>query len=142
MLPTMEDKKSPCPAPSYRFDAVLIEIEACAEAIEWVGDWDLALSWEKCHRGDWMYFLFSKVIDSRLEMEGLLIQLNGELGAGESIVNLFTLCEWAGMWSVNTPVEELNKGILRNLHDVANAMRTIVDLGELERAVAAKAELL
>jgi len=36
---------------------LLIKLEACREAIEWVGDKDLKEAWETCHRGDWMLWL-------------------------------------------------------------------------------------
>jgi len=36
---------------------LLIKLDACQEAIEWVGDKDLKEAWETCPRGDWMLWL-------------------------------------------------------------------------------------
>ncbi len=35
----------------------LIEMDACEEAIMWVGDKNLEQAWNDCHRGDWMLWL-------------------------------------------------------------------------------------
>lgn len=36
---------------------LLADMNACTEAIEWVGDRDLQKAWEECERGDWMLWL-------------------------------------------------------------------------------------
>lgn len=36
---------------------LLTDMNACTEAIEWVGDRDLQKAWEECERGDWMLWL-------------------------------------------------------------------------------------
>ena len=40
------------------FRDFLISIEACQEAIDWVGDMDPETAWVTCRRGDWMEWLF------------------------------------------------------------------------------------
>jgi len=48
------------------FKQVLEEINACSEALEWVGDRTLEQAWNDCHRGDWMLWLaHKKGVDSR-----------------------------------------------------------------------------
>jgi len=39
----------------------LIEMDACEEAIMWVGDKNLEQAWNDCHRGDWMLWLAAKI---------------------------------------------------------------------------------
>lgn len=39
----------------------LLEMNACREAVEWVGDRDLATAWAECERGDWMLWLVSRL---------------------------------------------------------------------------------
>lgn len=36
---------------------LLTDMNACTEAIEWVGDRDLQKAWEECERADWMLWL-------------------------------------------------------------------------------------
>lgn len=36
---------------------LLTYMNACTEAIKWVGDRDLQKAWEECERGDWMLWL-------------------------------------------------------------------------------------
>jgi hypothetical protein len=45
----------------------LSSINACAEAIQWVGERDLQTAWNECPRGDWMLWLYvrSKNVDQR-----------------------------------------------------------------------------
>lgn len=44
----------------------LKEIEACKEAIEWVGYKTLEQAWNECERGDWMLWLaYKKNVDHR-----------------------------------------------------------------------------
>lgn len=43
------------------FKDKLIELNACKSAITWVGDKTLTEAWEKCERGDWMLWLYSKL---------------------------------------------------------------------------------
>ena len=42
------------------FKEQLIQQGACAPAVEWVGDRDIATAWAECPRGDWMLWLESK----------------------------------------------------------------------------------
>lgn len=45
----------------------LADLHACADAIAWVGDRDLAAAWAECPRGDWMLWLASRMgVDRRL----------------------------------------------------------------------------
>lgn len=39
----------------------LLKMEACSEAIEWVGDRDLATAWRECVEGAWMWWLLQKI---------------------------------------------------------------------------------
>jgi len=39
----------------------LIEMGACSEAVDWVGDKTLAEAWATCERADWMLWLVSKI---------------------------------------------------------------------------------
>ena len=41
-----------------KFKEYLININACREAIDWVGDMDPETAWVTCRRGDWMEWLF------------------------------------------------------------------------------------
>jgi len=43
------------------FREQLVEMDACAEAVEWVGDKTLAEAWATCERADWMLWLVSKI---------------------------------------------------------------------------------
>ena len=36
-----------------KFKALLKSLRACAEAVKWVGDRDLAAVWNECERADW-----------------------------------------------------------------------------------------
>jgi hypothetical protein len=38
----------------------LIEMNACQEAVEWVGDRTFEQAWDECDRGDWMLWLAQK----------------------------------------------------------------------------------
>jgi hypothetical protein len=38
----------------------LIELDACAEALEWAGDKTWEEIYNTCHRGDWLLWLFAK----------------------------------------------------------------------------------
>ena len=40
---------------------LLNKLNACSEAIEWVGDKSLEQAWNTCHRGDWMLWLYKKL---------------------------------------------------------------------------------
>lgn len=42
------------------FREELTKIDACKEAIEWVGDRTLEQAWNECERGDWMLWLAQK----------------------------------------------------------------------------------
>jgi len=39
----------------------LIEMDACAEAVEWVGEKTMAEAWATCERADWMLWLVGKI---------------------------------------------------------------------------------
>ena len=43
------------------FHDKLIELGACEEAIQWVGDRTLEEAWTDCHRGDWMLWLADEI---------------------------------------------------------------------------------
>jgi len=43
------------------FKQQLIEMKACQEAIDWVGERTIQQAWKDCHRGDWMLWLLEKV---------------------------------------------------------------------------------
>jgi len=38
-------------------NTTLTEMNACPEAVEWVGDMSLRQAWRRCKRGDWMLWL-------------------------------------------------------------------------------------
>ena len=40
----------------------LKELNACSEAREWVGDKSLKKAWERCKRGDWMFWYYFKEV--------------------------------------------------------------------------------
>jgi hypothetical protein len=40
---------------------LLASIDACSEAVQWVGDRDLKTAWSECDRGDWMLWLCVKM---------------------------------------------------------------------------------
>ena len=40
----------------------LVEMNACREAIEWVGDRDLVTAWMTCQRADWMLWLAARLL--------------------------------------------------------------------------------
>jgi hypothetical protein len=44
-----------------KFREQLIAMNACNEAVEWVGDKTLAQAWNTCKRGDWMGWLLAKL---------------------------------------------------------------------------------
>jgi len=48
------------------FKDKLIELGACKEAIEWVGDKTLQESWGTCPRGDWMLWLHAKLFPEKV----------------------------------------------------------------------------
>jgi hypothetical protein len=39
---------------------LLIELDACVEAIDWAGDMTVQEAWDACPRGDWMLWFYSK----------------------------------------------------------------------------------
>ena len=39
----------------------LTSMNACPEAVEWVGDKNLKTAWAECERGDWMLWLMGRV---------------------------------------------------------------------------------
>ena len=39
----------------------LIEMGACSEAVDWVGDKTLAEAWATCERADWMLWLVTRI---------------------------------------------------------------------------------
>lgn len=50
-----------------RFDnkellALLNKLDACQRAVRWVGDRDLARTWEECERGDWLLWLAGRMV--------------------------------------------------------------------------------
>lgn len=45
---------------------LLIKLNACHKAIEWVGDKSLEEAWNTCHRGDWMLWLYHKMYPNNL----------------------------------------------------------------------------
>jgi len=50
-----------------KFKEQLEDLNACEEAVEWVGDRDLKTAWEECVRGDWMLWLAARLkVDSKL----------------------------------------------------------------------------
>jgi len=50
-----------------KFKEQLEDLNACEEAVEWVGDRDLKTAWEECARGDWMLWLAARLkVDRKL----------------------------------------------------------------------------
>jgi hypothetical protein len=49
--------------PEEQFRDILIEMEACDEAITWIGNKTLKEAWEQCERADWMMWLLIKMLD-------------------------------------------------------------------------------
>ena len=47
------------------FAEQLCDINACQEAIDWVGDRDAETAWRECERGDWMLWLAGRVADRK-----------------------------------------------------------------------------
>jgi len=43
------------------FREQLVAMDACAEAVEWVGDKTLAEAWATCERADWMLWLVTRI---------------------------------------------------------------------------------
>ena len=43
------------------FREQLVEMDACAEAVEWVGEKTMAEAWATCERADWMLWLVGKI---------------------------------------------------------------------------------
>lgn len=39
-----------------KFKDELEKLDACSDAVGWVGNMDLSESWQKCERGDWNNF--------------------------------------------------------------------------------------
>ena len=39
---------------------LLLKLDACPEAIKWVGDKTLQEAWDTCKRGDWMLWLYAR----------------------------------------------------------------------------------
>ena len=55
------------------FKEQLIKIEACPDAIEWVGDRTLEQAWNECKRGDWMlWFAWHKVSKRKIVLAASL----------------------------------------------------------------------
>ncbi len=50
-----------------KFKDELEKLDACSDAVGWVGNMDLSESWQKCERGDWMLWYLKKteVVDLR-----------------------------------------------------------------------------
>ena len=46
----------------------LEELNACSEAIEWVGDKSLKKAWRRCKRGDWMHWYYFKEVGFTKEL--------------------------------------------------------------------------
>ena len=44
-----------------KFKQLLRELDACQEAIDWVGDKTIEQAVEQCDRGDWFRWLASKI---------------------------------------------------------------------------------
>lgn len=40
---------------------LLTDMNACTEAVEWVGDRDLQKAWKECERGDWMLWFAGRL---------------------------------------------------------------------------------
>ena len=47
--------------------SLLKKLNACQEAIEWVGDKSLEQAWNTCHRGDWMLWIYAKLYPDNLK---------------------------------------------------------------------------
>jgi len=45
---------------------VLINLDACDHAKEWIGDRSVQDAWDDCQRGDWMLWIYAKVHPSNL----------------------------------------------------------------------------
>jgi len=59
-----------------KFSDKLREMDACSEAVRWVGRRGLKTAWRDCRRGDWMTWLVSRVSVST----GLLDKANDAVG--------------------------------------------------------------
>jgi len=46
----------------------LIQLNACAEALEWAGDKTWEEIYNTCHRGDWLLWLFAKTNPDDLQL--------------------------------------------------------------------------
>jgi hypothetical protein len=49
------------------FKQTLLNLGACEDAVMWVGDKTLQESWDTCHRGDWMLWLYSRIRPENLK---------------------------------------------------------------------------
>ena len=49
-----------------KLQVLLKQMHACPEAVEWVGDRDLAKAWAECERADWMIWFAAKKADRKL----------------------------------------------------------------------------
>ena len=43
------------------FAAKLKELNACQEAVDWIGEKDFGTSWNECERADWMLWLICEM---------------------------------------------------------------------------------
>jgi len=49
------------------FRKQLKKLNACGDAVKWVGDRDMQTAWAECERGDWMLWLAAKIgVDRKL----------------------------------------------------------------------------
>lgn len=55
------------------FRRFLVAVEACEEAVVWVGHYDLETAWDKCPRGDWMLWLADNARISPQRLAGVVM---------------------------------------------------------------------
>ena len=53
---------------------LLLKLDACPEAIKWVGDKTLQEAWDTCKRGDWMLWLYAR--SSNYDIRKFLTKIN------------------------------------------------------------------
>lgn len=47
------------------FQEQLKDLNACDQAVRWVGDRDAATAWAECQRADWMLWLVNRLVDRK-----------------------------------------------------------------------------
>ena len=48
---------------AVKFQSLLDDLGACADAVEWARGKDLHTVWTTCERGDWLLWLCGKMVD-------------------------------------------------------------------------------